>query len=215
VTDYVGALAEGIGMTLWLTLASFLLGCLGGLLLMLARRSPFPPLRWLAVTYIEIVRGVPAIAWLFVIFYGLAQGGYLTLGAVTSAIVGFSAISSGYLAEIFRAAVGAVPRGQWEAAEAVGMSRVDVYTRVILPQALPIATPPGAAYLIGLLKDTSIAATIGVADITFEATQLTKETFDGFEIFLIAGLMYVGLGLPVAAVSRWFGTRLVKARYGV
>jgi polar amino acid transport system permease protein len=212
--DHLTRLAEGIVTTLQITGGAFVLGCAGGLVLVLARRSRWPVVCATATGYVELVRGVPPVAWLFVIYYGLAQGGYLTLGPVASGVVGFALMASAYLGEIFRAAVESVPRGQWDAAAASGLGQMDTQVRVVLPQAVLVALPAAAGYGIGLLKDTSIVAVIGAADITFQATELTRETFDGFGVFLLAGLLYVALGLPVAAASRWLDARLARVRFG-
>jgi polar amino acid transport system permease protein len=210
VSQYAGPLAHGIVGTVEITCFAFVLGCIGGLSLMLARRSSFPPLRWLATGYIELVRGIPPLAWLFLIYYGLAEAGYVKLGVMPTAVVVFAAIASAYLAEVFRSAVGAVSRQQWEAAAAVGLSPLAAYARVILPQAALVAIPPAAAYAIGLLKDSAVASTIGVHDIAFYAFDESQKTLKGLPIFVLAGLMYIALSVPIAVLARYVDHKLSR-----
>jgi polar amino acid transport system permease protein len=212
VSDVAGdallALARGITTTLLLTVAAFALGCACGAPLALARRSATAWLRVPASVFVELVRGVPPIAWLFLIYFGLAQQGWLALDTTTAAVAGLGAIAAGHLCEIMRAAVGAVPRGQWEAARAVGLPRLRLYGEVIAPQAVRVAVPMAATFAIGLLKDSAVASTIGAQEITFQAFEQSQRHADGLTVFLVAGLLYAALSLPLATLTRRLDRRL-------
>jgi ABC-type amino acid transport system permease subunit len=158
-------------------------------------------------TLIDVLRSIPPVTWLFLIFFGLPGAG-IRLPAVQAAIVGFAFISAAYLAEIYRAGIIAVPEGQWEGARALGLTERDVLRRVIGPQVLRVVVPPAGAYAIGLLKDSSIASTIGVTEIVFRANLETQRTFDGLPIFLAAAVLYIVLSLPFAVLSRGLDRRL-------
>jgi polar amino acid transport system permease protein len=210
MTGYLAALANGVGITLILTASAFAIGCIAGVPLALARRSRHAMLRMPAATFVEFVRGIPPIAWLFLIYFGLAQQGLLSLQTTTAAAVGLGGIAAAYLCEIFRAAVGSVQRGQWDAARAVGFSSLHIYRDVIGPQAFRVAVPMAATYAVGLLKDSAIASTIGAQDITFHAFEQSQRHADGLTVFVIAGALYVVLSVPLAVVARALDRRLTQ-----
>jgi polar amino acid transport system permease protein len=203
MSNYLSTLAQGIGTTLELTALGFGIGCLLGVSLAAARLSRRRALRIPATVYVEFVRGIPALVWLFIIYFGLAQGGYLKVDVIQAGALGLGGIAAAYLSEIFRAAVGAVPRGQWEAAHALGLSPVATIVRVIGPQAGRVAIPPVGTYLIGLLKDSALVSTIGAQDITFRAYATARDhVLDGAKIFIVAGLIYILLSVPIATFTR-------------
>lgn len=209
MSDFLPALGAGIGTTLLLTLLGFVIGCALGLPLAAARRSRHLWLKVPATAYVEIVRGVPALVWLFIIYFGLAQAGYLRIDVLQAGALGLGAIAAAYLSEIFRAAVGAVPRAQWEAGQALGLSHAEVLVRVIGPQAARVALPPISTYSIGLLKDSALTSTIGAQDITFRAfAAASQHQLDGARIFAMAGAIYIALSLPIAGFTRWLDRRL-------
>jgi polar amino acid transport system permease protein len=195
-------LAEGIGQTVAITAAAFALGAVIGFPLALMRRSPYRIVRAPAAAVIEILRSIPPIVWLFIVYYGIGTD-VVRLSTFQGAVVGLGLIASAYLAEIYRAGIDAVARGQWEASKALGLPRRAMYQRVILPQALVVVTPPAATFAIGLLKDSAIASVIGATDITFRAVQETQANLHGLTVFAVAGLLYIALSLPIAALARY------------
>lgn len=207
MTGDLGAVAQGIGQTLAITSGAFGVGAVMAVPVALVRRSPHPGLRLPATVFVEIVRAVPPIVWLFLIYYGLAQEG-LPIGTTRAAIFGLGLVATAYLSEIYRAGLGAVATGQWDAADALGLPALARYRRVVFPQALVVVIPPAATYAIGLLKDSAIASVIGAQDITFHAFERTQETLEGLSIFAVTGLVYIALSLPVAAVARFTDRRL-------
>jgi polar amino acid transport system permease protein len=203
----LGVLATGIGNTFLLTGASFVLGAVIAVPVVLCRVSAVTPLRVIATSYTELSRGVPPIVWLFLIYFGLTQFG-LRLESMTAAIVGLGIISGGYLAEVYRSGLRAVPAGQTEAAHALGIPRVATYTKVILPQAVGTVLPLAATYAVGLLKDSAVASVIGAQEITALAVGLSKREVEGLTIFAAAGLVYLVISVPLSALARAAGSHL-------
>ena len=207
--DLLLTLLGGIGQTVAITVTSFVVGAILGLPLALMRRSARPVLRLPAIVVIEGVRSIPPIVWLFLAFYAVGND-LVQLSTFEAAVAGLGLIAAAYLAEIYRAGLDAVPRGQWEAANALGLPSRALYRRVVLPQAVVVVIPPAATYAIGLLKDSAIASVIGAEDITFLAFQETQATLQGLTIFLVAGVLYLILSAPIAAVARYSGQVLVQ-----
>jgi polar amino acid transport system permease protein len=205
-------LARGIPITLQLTIFGFLIGAVLGLPLMLARRSRVAPVRWVARAYIEVFRGVPIIVWLFMIYQGSTQFDpnlQNTFTSMNSAILGFGLVSAAYMAEIYRGCLGAVHAGQYEAGFALGMSTRAVNRAVIWPQMFRIAIPASASYMVGLLKDTSVAVTIGCTEILWYARNATGN-ITTIQPYLVAGLMFIALTLLAAFGSRRLDSVLRK-----
>jgi polar amino acid transport system permease protein len=194
-------IALGIPLTLLITGLSLLYGAILGLPLVAARRSRYAVLRRVAEIYINVVRAVPPITWLFLIYFGLPQYG-LKLSTIDAAIFGFSIISSAYLAEAYRAGLLSISKGQWEASTALGMGFISRTRYIITPQAFRVFLPIIAAFAIGLLKDSALASTIGVHEMTYQATLAARVSHNGLLAFTIAGLLYIAISLPLALVTR-------------
>lgn len=204
---YLHAILTGIPMTLFITVAGFALGAVGGIPLALGRRSRFFILRAIARTLIELLRGIPPIVWIFVIYFGIGTG-IVTVAPTSAAIAAFGVISCAYMAEIYRGGLSAIPAGQWEAGDALGMGHRDQLSRVIGPQVMRVSIPASATYAIGLLKDSSIAYTIGVQEILFNADQQAKQSADAIAPYLYAALVYVIITIPCAWAARSLDSRL-------
>lgn len=194
-------IVSGIGMTVVITVASLLIGGVLGLPLVAARRSAWTPLRTAATVYIDVVRSIPPITWLFLIYFGLPQYA-LRLDSMSASILGFSVIASAYMAETYRSGLLSIPTGQWEAATALGMRFLPTNRYVITPQAFRVTLPAVAAYAIALLKDSALASTIGVHEITYQAGLVSRATHQGLLAFSIAGLLYIAMSIPLALVAR-------------
>jgi polar amino acid transport system permease protein len=207
---YIGT---GVGATLLITIVSFTIGAVIGLPLAFVRRSPIALLRAAVRMYVDVVRSVPALVWLFIFYFGFPEVG-LRLSPVVAAIAAFGFIASSYLAEIYRGGLAAIGRGQWEASAAAGMGSIDTARFVVIPQIFRIISPTMATYLIGLLKDSALASTIGVIELTYRANVQTQTTGKGLVAFGIAGLIYLVLSLPLAVVSRRVDSRM-RARFSV
>lgn len=165
------------------------LGLLLGFMLAMMRLSHFWPFSLISRFYVSIFRGTPLIAQLFMIYYGLPQFG-IELDPMPAALIGLSLNTAAYTSETLRAAISSIEKGQWEAAASIGMTRWQALYRVILPQAGRTALPPLGNSFIGLVKDTSLAATIQVPELFRQAQLITSRTMEVFTMYLAASLIY-------------------------
>lgn len=195
------AILRGLPWTVALTLGAFLAGAVLGVPLVAARQSRILPLRFLAMVFIQIVRGIPPILWLFIIFFGLGMSVF-PISPFNAALAGLGLIAAANMAEIYRGALASLHFGQWEASSALNLGRWSTLTDVVAPQAFRVALPSAASYLIGLIKETAVASTIGVSELAFQGNQLSQLTFRGLEVFALVGMFYILLSLPVAWLSR-------------
>ncbi|MBB6404384.1 amino acid ABC transporter permease [Arthrobacter sp. AZCC_0090] len=175
--------------TIPLTLASFALGLALALLVALLRLSPNRVFSGVARFYVSVIRGTPLLVQLFVIFYGLPSIG-VKLEPWPSAIIAFSLNVGGYAAEVIRAAILSVPKGQWEAGHTIGMSRPQTLVRIILPQAARVSVPPLSNTFISLVKDTSLASLILVTELFRNAQQIAAFSQEFMILYLEAALVY-------------------------
>ncbi len=203
VLDSLPFLLKGAWWTVVLSLSGMFFGLLLGFGLALLRLYAFWPLQWLARVYVSFFRGTPLLVQLFMIYYGLPQLG-IQLDPLPAALIGFSLNMAAYTAEILRAAIASIDRGQWEAAASIGMSRAQTLYRAVLPQAARTALPPLGNSFISLVKDTALAATIQVPELFRQAQLITARTFEIFTMYLAAALIYWML----ASVLAYFQGRL-------
>lgn len=183
-------LKAGLQFTVPLTLVSFILGLILSLLTALARISNFRPLVLIAKFYVWIIRGTPLLVQLFIIFYGFPKMGII-LNELTAAIIGFTLSVGAYNSEVIRAAILSIPKGQWEAAYSIGMTDSQALRRVILPQAARVSIPPLANSFISLVKDTSLAATITVAEMFQVAQRITAATYEPLWLYCEVAVIYL------------------------
>jgi cystine transport system permease protein len=175
--------------TIPLAIASFAIGMVLAVIFALMRLSRVKLVSGIARAYISVVRGTPLLVQLFVIFYGLPSIG-LVFDPWPSAVVAFSINVGGYAAEVVRAAILSVPKGQWEAAYMIGMSHRRALTRIILPQAARVSVPPLSNTFISLVKDTSLASLILVTELFREAQKVAAFSGDFMLLYLEAALVY-------------------------
>jgi polar amino acid transport system substrate-binding protein len=211
---YLPILLRGAWMTVRLSVLGMLLAVALGLPIALARLYGPAPVRWLAIGYVEFFRGIPVLLLLYFLYYGLADlsryyglGNLLQLDAFTAAVLGFGINYAAYEAEIYRAGIGAVPAGQWEAAAALGMAPALTFRRIILPQALRTILPPMTNDFVALFKDTSVVSIIAVVELSKEYQVLSKTTFKYVEIGLATAALYLVMSLPLGHLSRWLERR--------
>jgi cystine transport system permease protein len=188
----VPLLLRGLGYTIELSFGSMAIGIVLGFGLALMRLSRNNTLRRSARVYVSFVRGTPLLVQLFLIYYGLPQFG-IRLNPVPSALIGFSLNVGAYTSEILRAAISSIDIGQREAALAVGMTKVQIMWRIVLPQAARLALPPLGNSFVSLVKDTSLAATIQVPDLFRQAQLITARTFEVFTMYISVALVYWGV----------------------
>lgn len=179
----------GLKGTIPVSLTSFALGLVIALGMALMRLSTNKLVSFIARAYISVIRGTPLLVQLFVIFYGLPSIG-LTIDPWPSAIIAFSLNVGGYAAEVIRAAILSVPKGQWEAGYTIGMSRVMTLRRLILPQAARVAVPPLSNTFISLVKDTSLASLILVTELFRKAQEIAAFSQEFMLLYLEAALVY-------------------------
>jgi cystine transport system permease protein len=175
--------------TIPLTFASFALGLALGLVVALMRLSRVSVVSGIARAYVSVIRGTPLLVQLFVIFYGLPSVG-VTIDPWPSAIIAFSANVGGYAAEIIRAAIQSVPKGQWEAAHMIGMSNRLALRRIILPQAARVSVPPLSNTFISLVKDTSLASLILVTELFRRAQEIATASGEFMTLYVEAAVIY-------------------------
>jgi polar amino acid transport system substrate-binding protein len=172
-----------------------------GLIVALSRLYAPAPVRILAVTYIEAIRGTPLLIQLFLIFYGLPHAG-IRLSPMLAAILGLALNYSAYEAENYRAGIQSIPRTQMEAALALGMTRIQALRHVIVPQAMRLVIPPVTNDFIALLKDSSLVSVITMVELTKSYSQLASIHYDYLGIGLLAAAMYFLIGLPFVRIAR-------------
>ena len=188
-------LIEGLGVTVLLGLASIALGTTSGLLLALLRVFGTAPVRAAARIYIDVFRSIPLLVLLVLVYYALPFVG-VRLSSFAAATAALSAVSCAYVAEIFRAGIEAIPRGQFEAADAIGLGFFDTLRDVVLPQALRIVTPPLTSNCINVLKDTALASVVAMPDLLKQATQAQALSANPTPL-IGAALLYLALLLPL------------------
>ncbi len=199
VWSSLGPLLTGaITGTIPLALASFSLGLLLALVVALMRLSRNRVVSAVARIYISVIRGTPLLVQLFVIFYGLPSVG-ITISPWPSAIIAFSLNVGGYAAEVIRAAILSVPKGQWEAGHTIGMSRHQTLVRIILPQAARVSVPPLSNTFISLVKDTSLASLILVTELFRVAQQVAAFSQEFMLLYLEAAVIYWVICLVLAS----------------
>jgi His/Glu/Gln/Arg/opine family amino acid ABC transporter permease subunit len=198
---YLPALLESAGMTVLLSVLSFPLAILLGLLVALGRSYGPRPLAWLLTTYVEVLRGTPLMLQLFVIFYVFPNAG-LRLDALAAGVLGLALNYSAYEAEIYRAGLQAVPPGQMEAALALGMSRGLALRRIVLPQAVRIVLPAVTNDFIALFKDTSVCSVITVVELTkrYNIAAMTHPA-DVLPLAGMAAVLYLVMSYPLSVLS--------------
>lgn len=179
-----------VKVTIPLTLISFACGLVIAIITAIARLSNFKILKFIFGAYVWIFRGTPMLVQLFIIFFGLPAVG-VTLDTWSAAIIAFSLNVGAYASESVRASILSVPKGQWEAATSLGMSHAQILRRIIAPQAVRISLPPLSNTFIGLVKDTSLAASITMVDMFMVAQRIAARTFEPLVLYVLAALIYL------------------------
>ncbi len=202
-------LEKAVLITIGLGLSAYILGCLLGLLVALARISNFRLLRWFAFCYVSVFRGTPLLIQLLLIYYGLPTYG-IVMGPMASALLALTLFAAAYLSENFRSGISGVDKGQWEAAWSMGMGYWRTLLRIVLPQAIRIALPPMGSRMIGLMKDTSLASTVTVVEMTRVAEQIGAATFRYLEMFVLVGAIYWIINQVLTVVQTLLEDRLSR-----
>ncbi len=204
-------LVPAIRNTLALTALSYLLAVVLGIILALGRLSKIQAVRAFCRGYIEFVRGIPALALLFLIYFGLVPLG-IVVDSFTAAVVGLGLNQCAYMAEVFRGGIEALHKGQQEAALSVGMTPYKTYRYIIMPQAIRVVLPPLLNMLIILLKDTSICSLISTPELMLRAKDLASMSFLPMHLYLLVGVIYFMMAWPLSMVTRRVEVRMRRGR---
>ena len=201
--EFLPILMSGVALTVIVTIGSLLLSTVLGLIWALMRVSGIGFLTGLSGGLINVIRGIPIIVLLFYLYFVMPEFG-VTLTALQAAILGLGIAYSAYQAENFRAGIEAIDKGQIEAAQAIGMGWWATMRRVVLPQAVKIVLPPYGNIMIMLLKDSSQASTITVAELALQGKLIASSTFKNTSVFTLVALMYLTMSIPLILLVRHF-----------
>jgi polar amino acid transport system permease protein len=201
--EFLPILLQGVGLTIVVTIGSLVLSTILGLVWALLRVSGVRALAGLSAGLINLIRGIPIIVLLFYLYFVMPDFG-IALSALQAAILGLGLAYSAYQAENFRAGIEAIDKGQIEAAQAIGMGWWLTMRRVILPQAVRIVLPPYGNIMIMLLKDSSQASTITVAELALQGKLIASSTFKNTSVFTLVALMYLTMSIPLILLVRHF-----------
>lgn len=210
VWQYRADLAQGVLLTIALTVATMAIAVPGGILVMLMRQSPLRAVSWLGTVFVEFFRNVPLILLVYWAFYVLPILTDIQFSAFATGLVAMCLNVSAYNAETFRAGVNSIRKGQLEAAMAMGMSRSQAMRKVILPQAIRRILPVLASTWVSLFKDTSLVSVIAVGELAHTALQIRSQTFRVLEMLTAMAVIYWALGYPQAKLVDW-----IHRKYGV
>ncbi|MCA6119439.1 amino acid ABC transporter permease [Bradyrhizobium sp. WSM 1738] len=204
--EFLPILMNGVALTIIVTIGSLLLSTVLGLIWALMRVSGIGIFTGFSAGLINVIRGIPIIVLLFYLYFVMPELG-LTLTALQAAILGLGIAYSAYQAENFRAGIEAIDKGQIEAAQAIGMGWWQTMRRVVLPQAVRIVLPPYGNIMIMMLKDSSQASTITVAELALQGKLIASSTFKNTSVFTLVALMYLTMSIPLILLVRHFEKR--------
>jgi polar amino acid transport system permease protein len=194
-----GPLLNGLAVTVKITLISLVLAAIIGLVTALLRLSGSFIGRFLARVYLESIRNTPLLVQIFFLYFVMAP--IFDLGRTATAVLALSLFEGAYASEVFRAGIASIGRGQWEACYSLGLSRMQSYRRVILPQALRRILPPLTSQAVSLIKDSALVSTIAVYDLTMEGRTIVADTFLTFEVWFVVAAIYLALTLTLSALA--------------
>lgn len=204
IYDFSGLLVEGLIATLQLTLICTVVSVILGIVVAVCRVYTPRPLSLIATVYTEVFRNIPPLVQLF--FWYFASN----LSVFEASVVGLSIFNSAYIAEAVRSGINSIPKTQTEAARSSGLTALQTILRIIIPQTLLRITPMLSNQFVGIIKDTSVAMTIGYAELTFQTQMIETITFRGFEAAVVVTILYVGLA-SLAIFSVHTIERITKA----
>ncbi len=204
--EFFPILMSGVALTIIVTIGSLLLSTVLGLIWAMMRVSGIKALSMLSASLINVIRGIPIIVLLFYLYFVMPDLG-VTLSALQASILGLGIAYSAYQAENFRAGIEAIDKGQIEAAQSIGMGWWLTMRRVVLPQAVRIVLPPYGNIMIMMLKDSSQASTITVAELALQGKLIASSTFKNASVFTLVALMYLTMSIPLILLVRHFEKR--------
>lgn len=213
MNEALGLIVAATWFTVVLTLVSGCIGLVLGAPLVVLSKSRSRVLRLVYTTFVQVVRGVPALVWLFIIFFGMAELN-VVIPALPAAIIALSVIATANMAEIYRGGLNAIQIGQYEAGWALSLSRFSLAKDIVFPQLLRAVSPTVATAFVGLLKESALASIIGVGEITYVTGQQVELHGNGLLLYAFAGALYLAMSVPLGVLSRRVHSRLTR-RYAV
>ncbi|WP_201836780.1 amino acid ABC transporter permease [Microvirga zambiensis] len=204
-------LGYGALWTIGLSLIGLLGGGIAGFIIALCRISPNRIVRLLSAGYVQLIQGTPLLVIMFLTYFGLPTLG-VTVSPLTAAGASLTIYVGAYLGEIWRGSIESVPKPQWEAAEGLGLSRAQRMMKVILPQAMRIATPPTVGFMVQIIKNTSLASVVGFVELARSGQIINNSLFEPFLIYTIIAVIYFALCYPISRISRRLEMRSGPAR---
>jgi His/Glu/Gln/Arg/opine family amino acid ABC transporter permease subunit len=210
VLSYLSLLPHAVGMTLLISVETIALSLVLGMAGALCRLSNSLLLRFLAAAYVEVFRNIPILVLIYIVFFGLAQIG-LRFSNYYSGLIALTLNSAAYMTEIFRGGLIAIPRGQYLAGQSQGMTQVQLFRHVILPQVIRIVYTPMGNLFVSIVIASSLAAVIGVQEVANWMFSVGNDTFRYMESFLVAGIVYVALAQTINFCRVIFGRLLMRA----
>jgi len=207
--EFLPILLQGVTLTIIVTVGSLLLSTVLGLVWALMRVSGIGWIAGLSAGIVNVIRGIPIIVQLFYLYFVMPDLG-VSLSALQAAIIGLGIAYSAYQAENFRAGIEAIDRGQVEAAQTIGMGWWLTMRRVVLPQAVRVILPPYGNIMIMMLKDSSQASTITVAELALQGKLIASSTFKNTSVFTMVALMYLTMSIPLILLVRHFEKKAAR-----
>ena len=204
--ESLGPLLAGLLMTVELTFVVILLSLVLALLVALCGMSRNALLRWPIKLYVEIMRGTPLLLQLIYIYYVLPEVG-IRLNAFVAGVVGLTLNYAAYMSEVYRGGIQAVPKGQHDAAAALGMTPGLALRRIVLPQAIRIVIPTLGNYFISLFKDTALCSVVSIQEVLFTAQITAARNFQYFTLYTVVAAMYFAVSFPAARLVGWLERR--------
>ena len=202
-------LLDGLVVTLQATSFGIILAMSLGLVFAILRRSEVRAISWPTAWVIEFIRSTPLLVQLFMLFYVLPQYG-LRMDAFTTGVVALGVHYATYTSEVYRSGIEGVPRGQWEASTALNLSTVTTWSRVVLPQAIPVVIPALGNYLIAMFKEVPLLATITVLDVLGEGRAACTRTGNCVEAYTMVGMLFLAISIPSSVLVRQLEARLAR-----
>ena len=202
IVEHWEDIANGLLVTIEISILSLVLSIVVGTVLGVARVVPNGLVRKLSGAYVEFFRNIPPLVHLFFFYFGLPQLG-IVFSSFWCGVLGLTLYHAGFVAEILRAGIEVVGRNQMEAGRAVGLSYLGTMRYVVLPQALWVVLPPLGNLFVSLFKTSALVATIGAADLMYEAEILHERTFRSVEVFAFVGVVYLVLSMSMGAGLHW------------
>ena len=201
-------LMSGLQMTLLISAATLVLAMIGGLIIALLDMSRFRALRWTGISIGEVVRNTPILVQLLWVYYVLPIVFGVRIEALVALIIGLALYQAAFISEVYRSGIQSVPKGHREAAQVLGLSPLQSFRRIVLPQAVRMTLPPLASNFVQLIKFSSLGAVISVSEITRRGMELAATNFRPLETFTFIAVVYFFICWPLAMAIRWWERRL-------